>query len=314
MFTRLYQALESVKTFVLQPWEALKEVFSLTIFEEAVPPIKLLEAAKRGALEEVDSLIRWDADVNYALPDGTTALHLAALKGHCNVVAFLLLWCADISLVMQDGATAFDLAEQNKKIQVLEVFFKNLLENLPENVDDIQKVMAQVQELWLKLKDAELRQAVFLSAVSRGCVSVVEGLLSCGYKIDLVCQNGRMPYPPLHSAARGGYYDVAKVLLEKGGVDVNEEKDGFKAVDFAASYGHVSIVKLLHGWGAHIASSVFVVVRKIKETENTSAQGKYMSILALLLEYDPRFSDPACHAHMLREAKKIRTLICKKDI
>lgn len=58
----------------------------------------------------------------------------------------------------------------------------------------------------------------------------------------------------IRQAALIGNLKTAELLLEQGGIDVNEgaPNDGNTALHFAAMHGHVEIVKLLLAKGANI--------------------------------------------------------------
>lgn len=60
---------------------------------------------------------------------------------------------------------------------------------------------------------------------------------------------------PLMEAASGGYVEVARVLLERGGADVNAApapQNKETALTIAAERGHGRFVQLLLEYGAHL--------------------------------------------------------------
>ncbi len=68
---------------------------------------RLLEAVKRGALGEVEALVKDDAELIHKRDgNGATALHYAAFGGHCKVVEFLVQHGAEINAIDAEfGAT-----------------------------------------------------------------------------------------------------------------------------------------------------------------------------------------------------------------
>ena len=68
---------------------------------------RLLEAAKRGVLEEVEALVKDDTELVHGRDgSGATALHYAAFGGHCKVVEFLVQHGAEINAIDGEfGAT-----------------------------------------------------------------------------------------------------------------------------------------------------------------------------------------------------------------
>jgi ankyrin repeat protein len=65
-------------------------VLAVALFTGASAPDPLLEAARRGDVAAVRSLLRSGADPNVALGDGLTALHLAAEAGNLELVSVLI--------------------------------------------------------------------------------------------------------------------------------------------------------------------------------------------------------------------------------
>ncbi len=67
-------------------------VFTAVLLSGAALPVDnpLLDAARRGEVEVVRSLLDGGADVNAARGDGLTALHAAAERGHLDVVKLLI--------------------------------------------------------------------------------------------------------------------------------------------------------------------------------------------------------------------------------
>ena len=67
-------------------------VFTAALLSGAALPVDnpLLDAARRGEVEVVRSLLDGGADVNAARGDGLTALHAAAERGHLDVAKLLI--------------------------------------------------------------------------------------------------------------------------------------------------------------------------------------------------------------------------------
>ena len=71
---------------------------------------------------------------------------------------------------------------------------------------------------------------------------MVEVLLGQGAEINATDKNG---WTPLHCAARAGYLDVVKLLVESGASPKNETNLGSAPIWFAASEGHNDVLKYL---------------------------------------------------------------------
>ncbi len=95
---------------------------------------QLWEAARKGDVVAVKTLLDKGANVNAKFRYGTTALFKAAERGHTEVVKLLLARGADVSV--KDtfyGATAMTWALDNKHIGVV----RALLEKSAESVDEV---------------------------------------------------------------------------------------------------------------------------------------------------------------------------------
>src|SRR5215211_7800302 len=95
---------------------------------------QLWEAARKGDVATVQTLLDKGADVNGKFRYGTTALFKAAERGHTEVVKLLLARGADASV--KDtfyGATAMTWALDNKHVEVV----RALLEKSAESVDEV---------------------------------------------------------------------------------------------------------------------------------------------------------------------------------
>lgn len=71
---------------------------------------------------------------------------------------------------------------------------------------------------------------------------MVEVLLGQGAEINATDKNG---WTPLHCAARAGYLDVVKLLVESGASPKSETNLGSAPIWFAASEGHNDVLKYL---------------------------------------------------------------------
>jgi hypothetical protein len=95
---------------------------------------QLWEAARKGDVATVKTLLDKGANVNARFRYGTTTLFKASERGHTEVVKLLLERGADVSV--KDtfyGATAMTWALENKHIEVV----RALLEKSAENVDEV---------------------------------------------------------------------------------------------------------------------------------------------------------------------------------
>ncbi|KAA8534034.1 hypothetical protein F0562_031551 [Nyssa sinensis] len=93
-----------------------KEVVEILEWGEAV-----LNAARRGELKHLESLLEKDASVKYRDQYGLTALHAAAIKGHKDAVMMLVEFGSDIEWQDTEGHTPLHLAVEGGSIETVEV-------------------------------------------------------------------------------------------------------------------------------------------------------------------------------------------------
>lgn len=195
--------------------------------------IALMLAARLGHLDMTEILLKHE-DVIVDLQDlnGMTAVYLAAREDHYEIVQLLLDAQASIDIVdFQAGRSPLRCAAER---------------NLCDMVDLLLQYDADPT-----LKDREGGTAM-LRAVNRGAKQALEKMLE--YSIDLQCvdEDGQSL---LHGAARNGYHDIARMLLEdrspeKGISPGIRDKYDMTPLHDASRHGDVAVVSVLLEHGA----------------------------------------------------------------
>ncbi len=238
----------------LQPQTAQAQTNAPKLQAKAATP--LCEAAGKGDIEQVRSLLAQGADVNtrdYRLyTNGMTPLQCAALNGHKEVVELLLAKGADVNAESQGGYTAL---------------LFTIMGGSPNGKQIVSLLLAKGAQA------SALHMAAYL-----GNVDKVRTLLDRGMDVDAKWEEFRGS--PLMLAALGGQPAVARLLIDRG-ADVNQGLPGGVALRAAVAYGDSETVRLLIDKGADVQgaekngeSVLFALASGLQRTLGLLAPGK----------------------------------------
>ena len=184
----------------------------------------LMLAAQRGHLDMIEILLKHQS-INMDMQDeyGMTAILLAVREGHIAIVQRLLEAKADIGIVdFQVGRSPLRCAAERDRAQTVELL---LLHNADPSV-----------------KDREGGTAI-LRAVNRGAGKALQKMMEYGVDIECVDEDGQSL---LHGAARNGYDEIARKLLNKKklGVDIRDNH-GMTPLHDASRHGEAAVASVL---------------------------------------------------------------------
>lgn len=184
----------------------------------------LMLAAKEGHLEMIEILLKHPSigiDVQDAY--GATAILLAVRQCHFNIVKRLLEANADIGIVdFQVGRSALRCAAERNSADIVALL-------LQHNADP-------------SVKDREGGTAI-LRAVNRGAARVLEEMMNHGVDIECVDEDGQSL---LHGAARNGYDEIARMLLNEKILSVDvRDKCSMTPLHDASRYGKAAVAAVL---------------------------------------------------------------------
>ena len=165
-----------------------------TLWAATAMDAPVAEAAARGDLESVRTLLRDGADVNAAQGDGMTALHWAALRGDAEMVSVLVYAGANVASTTRLGAyTPLHLASR----------------------DGRAKAVALLLEAGSDVSAATTTGATPLHlAAAGGDVPSLTSLLEAGVEVD--AQERANGQTPLHFAAAAGRLEAVQALIAAG--------------------------------------------------------------------------------------------------
>jgi uncharacterized protein len=183
----------------------------------------LLLIASNGELRRLLQLPKLHVDVNEREYYGRTALHLAALEGHCNVIKTLLDFKADLHLVDGLKNTAFHYAMVKA--------------HDTEAVKLLITAGADVNEL-----DGSGTPAL-CTAVMWRWKEMVAFLLDC--KANVNSQRQGEQRTALHIAAAFGSVEIIKLLLQSQADFLMEDSSFRTPLSVAAAFGQPDAVRML---------------------------------------------------------------------
>ncbi len=165
-----------------------------TLWAATAMDAPVAEAAARGDLESVRTLLRDGADVNAAQGDGMTALHWAALRGDAEMVSVLVYAGANVASTTRLGAyTPLHLASRDGRAEAVALL-------LEAGSDASAATTTGATPLHL--------------AAAGGDVPTLTDLLEAGVEVDARERaNGQTP---LHFAAATGRLEAVQALIAAG--------------------------------------------------------------------------------------------------
>ena len=219
------------------------------------------DAAKKGDIDAVQSLLKQHTDVNVPQADGTTAIDWAVYRDDLEMTNLLIRAGANVNAVSDYGVTPLSLACTNRNPAMIDSLLKaganpNAAQSTgvtalmtcarTGNIDAVKLILAR--EPHVNAKETQLGQTALLWAVAEKHPDVVRALIEHGADIQIRTKNG---FTPLLFAAQQGDIESARILLEAG-ANVNEAMpDGMTPLLVASGRGHESLSIFLLEKGAN---------------------------------------------------------------
>ena len=214
-------------------------------------------AARYGPVTVIDDLLVNGADLNAQDANGWTPLHVAAehryQKRDQNVLKSLLRQPPDETLKTKDGFTARQIAANKENHQFLG-FYNFAMSLAPASVGDLSRpniaLPAQPNQHSTKYMPSPVPKNTPLhDAVQAGDLEKTEAELAGKGKDDINRPETHGGLTPLHIAAKHGYLDIARALLEAGAnPSTHDRLGGMTAKAYAVQNGHADVVELLKSY------------------------------------------------------------------
>ena len=184
----------------------------------------LMLAAQKGHLEMIEILLKHPS-ISIDMRDvyGATAILLAVREGHFDIVERLLKADANIEIVdFQVRRSALRCAAERDSAEIVALLLRH---NADRN-----------------FKDREGGTAI-LRAVNRGAARVLETMMDHNFDIECTDEDGQSL---LHGAARNGYDNIARMLLNEKILSVDvRDKCSMTPLHDASRYGKAAVAAVL---------------------------------------------------------------------
>lgn len=191
---------------------------------------ELIRAVSVGNVDTVENCLDQGAAINQEDGNGSTALHLASIRGHEAVVNILLGRGVAVDQENLIGYTALNAATCTGQEAVVSTLLNHGA-----------AINQSEHDGWTSLH----------WAARWGQGEIVNILLNWGSAINQAENNG---YTALHIAAQEGHELVVSTLLNHGAAMDQENSDGATAMQLAVREGHASVVCTLLRRGADVVT------------------------------------------------------------
>lgn len=182
-----------------------------------------LIAAKSGALEICETLLKAGADPLATKKDGINAIHLATMQGKTEVVKLLSPYRELVNAKSEGNLTPLILAlcSDNENQEICNILLKAGADQLAVDVDG-----------WNTIHHAS----------KNGKVEILKILLTHKQLINAPTKKG---FTPFILASQEGHLEICKMLLKAGANPLAANEEGVNAMLSAAQEGKIAIIKLL---------------------------------------------------------------------
>ena len=250
--------------------------------------LRLVDAAKAQDAAAVRALVRQQAPVTVAQPDGATALHWAVHWDDLPTADLLIGAGADVNATNELGVAPLSLACTNGSAAMVETLLArgaHVDHALPTgvtplmtcartgNVDALRYLLARGAHV--NAQETVRGQTALMWAIAERHPDAAAALIAAGADVRARSHGG---FTPLLFAAQQGTLASARLLLDAG-VDVNETGgDGSAALLVAVESGHAGMTSFLLDAGADVDA-----IGAGRTALHAAAQHARQDIAALLL-------------------------------
>ncbi|CAL4102278.1 unnamed protein product, partial [Meganyctiphanes norvegica] len=212
--------------------------------------ITLLEIASRGAVDEMQSLLKAGANSNMANHDGLTAMHQCCIDGSIEMVSLLLKARANVNLTDRDLWTPLHAAATCGHLQICQMLIKAGANLTAVNGDgDMPYDITEDEETLQYLENEMIKRGITQDSIEKARTSFHDSMMQ-DVK-NLIKAKSFLDFPQdqggtlLHVAISNGFEDIAELLMKNGAPLIVEDEDGWQPIHVAAFWGMGQVLELL---------------------------------------------------------------------
>ena len=196
---------------------------------------KLFDAVEKQNVNEVESLLKWGADVNARDKDGDTPLHLAVIEKNFDLVKLLIEYGADVNALDKNGYNSLNIAASRGYFDITKLLIEYgadpfITDNdgkTPLDIcqnDDIRSLLEKYMEEYHSIQEKIKRYEPSIfdndlldSAYYNNLIEVKKCVYSGKFDINVQDDKG---YTPLMYAITNHNLKMVEFLVEQG-ADIN---------------------------------------------------------------------------------------------
>eukprot|EP00039_Didymoeca_costata_P014863 m.245744 g.245744 ORF g.245744 m.245744 type:complete len:854 (-) comp16109_c3_seq10:48-2609(-) len=226
----------------------------------------LLYACGIGRSSEIRTLLEHGANIEAKAEDGSTCLHISAMRGYLDIMRLLFALRPKLSVdsVDNQGSTALHNAARGNSVEMVRLLisFGSKISAVTQEMGATPLIVAaqagRAKNIELLLDEgADLnvtccppyKATALYNAAQNGCLDCVKTLLARGANVNVRLTHGNTP---LMAAAERGHVEVAKHLLSMKATINFRDIHGRNAAILAIMGKHLNLFRMLISAGGRV--------------------------------------------------------------
>ncbi|KAK3891185.1 hypothetical protein Pcinc_004903 [Petrolisthes cinctipes] len=212
--------------------------------------VQLMDAAAKGAYDEIDTLLNSGVNPNLKNHDGLTALHQCCIDGSEEMVSLLLMFGADVNVTDRDLWTPLHAAATCGHFKVVVLLVQSGADltiingdgDMPCDITEDEVTLQYIENEMLKNGIDQKEREKIRNCAHNTLLVDVSTILNSGGNINQLLDHGETF---LHVAIANGFNDIVHLLLEAEADATTADEDGWQPIHVAAFWQNDEALELL---------------------------------------------------------------------